>query len=441
MTALATTAEFPEKMSCIFQPQRYKVFWGGRGAGRSWGCARALLLLGTKRAIRVLCVRELQNSIGESVHKVLSDQLDDLGLSQFYDIQKAVITGRNGTTFSFEGIKNNTTKIKSYEGIDYCWVEEANKVSKASWNILIPTIRNPGSEIWITFNPELESDYTYQRFVQSPSEDSFVVKMTWKDNPWFPEVLRKEKDDLALRDPDEYLNVWEGNCKLVLEGAVYAKEMRRAREEGRISRVPWDRDVPVDTFWDLGRADKTAIWFAQRVGMQYRVLRYFEDFGEDIHYYLRYCQSLDYTYGQMHLPHDAKAKRLGSKRTIEEIVRGVYQVRIVPKLSVTDGINAARMIFPNCWFDEAECTDGLACLAHYRYEVTGQRDDKTPIYGDSPIHDWASDGADAFRYMAVDIKSGSRRAGGTEVGRKLAELTEGARRKISQIEPNLNWMR
>lgn len=387
----------------------------------------------------MLCVRELQNSLGESVHKLLSDQIDLLGLSGFYDIQRDKILGKNGTTFSFEGIKNNTTRIKSYEGIDYCWAEEANKISRASWMILIPTIRKEGSEIWITFNPELEQDYTYQRFVVAPGDDTFSVKMSWKDNPWFTEAMRREMVDLRDRDYDEYLNVWEGHCRVMLEGTVYAKEMRRAREENRITRVPWEREVPVDTFWDLGRADRTAIWFAQKVGMQYRILRYFEDSGEDIHYYLRYCQSLEYTYGLMHLPHDAKAARLGSKRTIEEIVRGVYPTKIVPKLSVTDGINAARVIFPNCWFDEQECTDGLHRLARYRYRVLPASDPNAPgQLSDQPLHDEASDGADAFRYLAVAIKAPRREA---EAAGKLSERLIAKAARMRELAPNLGWLK
>src|SRR5258708_18969379 len=166
---MEVNAEFPGHLQILFRPKRRKVLYGGRGAGRSWGCARALLLMGQMRTIRVLCCRELQNSITESVHRVLSDHIESMGLGAFYEIQVAKIIGKNGTTFSFEGIKNNHTKIKSYEGIDYCWVEEADKVSKASWGILIPTIRKNGSEIWLTFNPELETDYTFQRFVKHPN--------------------------------------------------------------------------------------------------------------------------------------------------------------------------------------------------------------------------------------------------------------------------------
>jgi len=406
---MTTNIEFPEPLRCLFLPKRTKVLYGGRGAGRSWGAARALLLQGTTAPLRNLCVRELQNSMADSVHKLLSDQIGAMGLDSFYDIQANKIIGKplqkadktwDSTTFAFEGIKNNTTKIKSYEGIDRCWVEEANKVSKTSWEILIPTIRKEDSEIWLTFNPELKTDYTYKRFVLNPSPDSFVVKMTWRDNPWFPEVLRKEMLELRERDYDAYLNVWEGHCREILEGVVYAKELRAAQEEQRITKVPWDRETPVQTFWDLGRADATAIWFAQRVGMEYRVLRYYENSGPDIHHYLQYCQSLPYTYGDFWLPHDAKAKRLGTKRSIEEIVRNSGRtVRIVPKLSIADGINAGRIMFSSLWFDESNCEEGIDRLRHYRFRVVeGQ-------YSDSPMHDENSHAADALRYMALALRA------------------------------------
>lgn len=394
-------ATFPEPLKCLFEPKRYKILWGGRGAGRSWGVARALLLSGTERPMRYLCARELQNSIAESVHRVLADQITALGLSDFYDVQVNKILGKNGTSFSFEGIKNNVNKIKSYEGIDICWVEEANKVSRNSWGILIPTIRKEDSEIWMTFNPELETDYTYRRFVlEADPSQMHVIKMTWKDNPWFPDVLKDEMERDKRLDYDHYLNVWEGFCLQILEGAIYARELRRAQEENRICTVPYDRGWSVDTFWDLGRADATAIWFAQRVAMQYRVLDYYCATGEgDISHYLHELQGRGYVYGTVWLPHDAKAKRLGTGRSIEEQIKQAgYRVRIVPRLSLTDGINAARMIFPNCWFDETKCEEGLQALRHYRYRVSDGH------YANEPLHDWASDGADAFRYMAIGLK-------------------------------------
>jgi phage terminase large subunit len=393
-------ADFPEPFQILFQPRRYKILYGGRGGGRSWACARALLLLGTQKPIRVLCARELQNSIADSVHRLLADQIAGLGLDHFYEVQNARILGVNGTQFSFEGIKNNITKIKSYEGIDYCWVEEAHKVSRNSWSILIPTIRKEESEVWMTFNPELETDYTYTRFVKDadPSQ-MLVIKTTWKDNPFFPDVLMKEMEAEKARDYDSYLNIWEGFCRQVLEGAVYAKELRKAQEEGRIGRVPWIPESPVSVFFDLGRADATSIWFAQRVAMQYRIVNYYSATGEHIAHFIRYLQRLEYTYDRIWLPHDAYAKQLGTKRSIQEQIKEHgFRTERVTKLSLTDGINAARLIFPNCWFDEDKCEEGIQALRHYRYRIVDGQ------YSNEPLHDWSSDAADAFRYLAISFR-------------------------------------
>ncbi len=432
---MSSPAEFPDHMQVLFLPKRFKVLWGGRGAGRSWGVARALLMIGKSRAIRVLCCRELQKSINESVHKVLKDQIQALGLEDFYRVEVSKIYGKNGTEFSFEGIKNNTTAIKSYEGIDYCWVEEANKVSKSSWNILTPTIRKESpidwrqrgmekpefrAEIWMTFNPDLETDFTYNRFVKDKrlkviervgsngqiwtyqeSPDSFVVKMTHRDNPWFPTVLQDEMEATRLRDLDDYLNVWEGNTKLVLEGAVYKKQLQKVREDGRITDVPWESEIPVDTFWDLGRKDKTAIWFGQEVAMQYRVLEYIEGNGEDIQFWIKELQNKDYNYGTHYLPHDAKAKKLVYKHSIEQQVRDkLKSVIVLKRTGIPDGINMARTFFKKCWFDSLNTADGLGVLGRYKYKVAEGADPDLPNYSNEPVHDEASNGADAFRYMA-----------------------------------------
>lgn len=410
MPTLEVPVNFPPKLEVLFQPKRLKVFYGGRGAGRSWNVARGLLMLGAKRKIVVLCAREFQNSIAESVIKVLALQIEKLKLQAFYDVQANKIFGRNGTEFSFEGIKNNPQRIKSYEGIDYCWVEEAAKVTKESWAVLLPTIRRPGSEIWMTFNPELETDYTYKRFVlEADPEQSFVVKMTYKDNPWFDSdtTLRAEMEYDKRTDYDKYLNIWEGNCRQMLEGTVYMRELRHAQEDERITVVPWANDVGVSTFWDLGRADNTAIWFAQKVGMQVRVLAYYEASGQDLPHFIRELQQRSYFYDCHYLPHDAAHKRLGMPVSIEGMLKRAYpgKVQVVSRLSKNDGINAARMMFPECWFDEGKCATGLHALRNYRYEV------KDGHFSNEPLHDWASDGADAFRYMAVVMKKAPRKTG------------------------------
>ena len=185
--------EFPLKLQGLFKKSRYKIYWGGRGGAKSWGIARALIILGTKKPLRILCAREFQTSIKDSVHKLLSDQVVALGLTEFYEIIDRTIRGKNGTEFNFVGLKNNVANVKSYEGVDICWVEEAQTVSARSWDVLVPTIRKEGSEIWVSFNPELESDATYQRFILNPPENAIVQKINWSDNPWFPDKVNYDK--------------------------------------------------------------------------------------------------------------------------------------------------------------------------------------------------------------------------------------------------------
>ena len=189
-------AQFPEKLAFLFQPARYKVVHGGRGSSKSWGFARALLIQAAQRPLRVLCTREIQNSIADSVHKLLADQIAGMGLESIFTVQQTAIYGPNGSEFIFAGLRTqDINKIKSFEGVDVVWVEEGQAVSKKSWDVLTPTIRKPGSEIWVSFNPDLESDETYQRFVAQPPAGAVVVQMNWRDNPWFPPELEAERQD------------------------------------------------------------------------------------------------------------------------------------------------------------------------------------------------------------------------------------------------------
>lgn len=427
--------ELPEKLQCLFWektpqglPVRYRVLHGGRGGGKTWAAAIALLAKGLEKPIRVLCAREIQNSIQESVHRILADQIYRLGLESEYQVLDKAIRGRNGTEFYFEGIRHNISRVRSYEGIDVCWVEEAVNVPESSWRVLIPTIRKAGSEIWMTFNPELETDYTYVEWVKNSRPDAVVQQVNWRDNPWFTAEMRAEKDLLKSRNLDSYLNVWEGHCRLMLEGAIYAQELRDAQAEGRLSQsVPYDRSVPVDAFFDLGRSDLTAIWFGQKVGFQYRVINYYQGNQKAIGHYLKFLQRLEYTYGTIWLPHDAKAKTIGSELSVEEQTRNKgFRVRIVPNLKIADGINAARTIFPNCWFDPKRCEEGIQCLRRYRYDV----DPNTKQFSKDPLHDQFSHGADAFRYLAVALKA-------PKVERKQSPVNW----FIENLPEGLQWMR
>lgn len=413
--------QFPVKLACLFEKSRYKVLFGGRGGAKSWGVARALLILGAKSELRILCAREFQTSIKDSVHKLLSDQIDALGLNGFYEITQTNIRGKNGTEFAFAGLKNNVTNIKSFEGVDICWIEEAQSVSKRSWDVLIPTIRKQDSQIWITFNPELESDETYQRFVLKPPNDCVVQKINWSDNPWFPETLDLERISLQHRDQESYNTVWEGICRQTVNGAIFAKEMQLAELQGRITKVNYDPMKPVHVVFDLGWSDATAMWFVQFIGMETRIIRYIEDSQQTMSHYLSKLQTFGYVYDTLWLPHDAENKTLAAAgRSIEEIVRNAgFKTRIIGKVPIVDSINAARSIFANCWFDRENCHDGLNCLRHYKYEV----DPDTKQFSKTPLHDSYSHGADAFRY----------------IGLMIAEPKEIRRKKPSYNAPS-SWM-
>lgn len=395
-------AQFPIKLQPLFKKARYKICYGGRGGAKSWGIARALLIMAARKPLRILCAREFQASIKDSVHKLLCDQIEALGLLPFYEITQTSIRGLNGSEFAFIGLKNNPTNIKSFEGVDICWVEEGQTVSRLSWNILIPTIRKTGSEIWVSFNPDLETDETYQRFVVKPPRDAVIIKINWSDNPWFPETLKLEKDALKERDPQAYNVVWEGMCRRTVDGAIFANEMQRAEADDRITKVPYDPTKPVHAVCDLGWSDATAWWFVQFIGMETRLIRYFEGSQRTMTSYLAQLQTFGYVYDTIWLPHDAENKTLAANgRSIEEIVRGAgFKTAIMPRVPVVDSINAARTIFPNIWFDRENCADGLNCLRHYRYEV----DPNTGMFSKNPLHDQYSHGADAFRYIALMIK-------------------------------------
>jgi len=214
VTRIEVAAQIPAKLKFLDQPNRWKVAWGGRAGMKSWAFARALLLQGTQRTLRILCCREIQKSIADSVHYTLKQQVKLLGLEAFYDVRENTIRGHNGTEFIFSGLRTiNIETLKSKEGIDIAWVEEAQSVSEKSWQVLIPTIRKPGSEIWASLNPDLESDPTYQRLILHPPEGAMVVKVGWEDNPWLSEESRKDKDADYARDPESADHIWGGKTR------------------------------------------------------------------------------------------------------------------------------------------------------------------------------------------------------------------------------------
>lgn len=218
--------KFAPKFAPLFRPKRYKTFHGGRGGAKSWAAARALVIMASSKKLRILCTREVQNSIKDSVHKLLKDQIEMLGLNPWFRITNESITSSTGSEFLFKGLRFDPLGIKSTEGVDICWVEEAQSVSSDSWSILIPTIRKEGSEIWVTFNPGEESDPTYQRFIVSPPDDSITVEVNYYDNPYLPETLRKEMEYCKRVDYDAYEHIWLGKPKSISDSVIFRNRYR-----------------------------------------------------------------------------------------------------------------------------------------------------------------------------------------------------------------------
>lgn len=448
--------EFLEKLSfLIFESARFKVAWGGRGAGKTEGMAIALILLSRTKKLRILCLRELQNSIDESIKATLEANITSMGLDNEFEIQNArIICRRTGSEFIFYGLKYNINKIKSLGRIDIAWIEEANNVSKSSWDKLEPTIRGRsqddpngqggpfgnGPEIWVSFNPELDTDETYTRFIlkreqfypdwvvvdkegnvlfdqngkfiQECSDSlnavkkiryAIVVKINWQDNKFFPPDLRMQMGVMQRADETKYLEVWEGHTKQVLDGAIYADELRSILKVGRRGKVPYDPTRPVFTFWDLGHNDKTAIWFIQRVGLEYNVINYYENRLKKLPHYLEYMQSLHYVYGTVYQPHDADNETLAANSIAQQTRDAGFKVITVKRpAKKVNGINAVRTVLPLCNFDEENTTDGWQCLSRYAYKV----DEQTQQFSKEPDHDtpW-SHGADGFQTFALSLIS------------------------------------
>lgn len=422
---MSNVVRFPKIYKPLDEAYRYKILYGGRAAARSWTISRKLLLRGVERPLRILCTRELQKSIKQSVHRLLSDQIEGMGLSGFYDIQQQGIYGKNGTEFMFLGVKSNPEEIKSTEGIDICWIEEGHSLSESSWDIIDPTIRKEGSEIWASYNTRFKFDHIHKTFViDHPPPGSLVIKATYKDNPYFPEVLRNQMEHMKETDYEKYLCIWEGELKQLAEGAIFGKQVIEVKKSNRQTYVPIQKNCEVHTFSDLGKKDQTAFWFMQRVGQEYRFIDYFEGRLEEVEYYTRFIKSQGYLYGTHYMPHDADHDRLGMKRNIKEQFEdgGVRPIEIVDRISEkTTAIQLARDIFPNCWFHKNEETKpdeecegyvswvpkelntrakrvdrGFEALCNYRYKYNDDDD----VYQIKPHHDWASNGADAFMQFA-----------------------------------------
>jgi phage terminase large subunit len=405
LSAARLKVAFPPKLAqVLFEPHRYLVVRGGRGSGKSWAIARALLIQAYAAPLRILCTREIQKSIDQSVLRLLSDQVKELGLSAFYQVMATEIRGKNGSLFTFNGLSDQTSdQLKSLEGYQRVWVEEAQSVSKKSWDTLIPTIRADGSEIWISYNPQLESDETHQRFAVQPPPGTVGVVMNYMDNPWFPKVLAQERlhAETTMR-VDEYRHIWLGECRPSVEGAIYYDAMSQTIAAGRIREVPHDSALKTHVVFDLGMADSMTLILVQKVASEIRVIHYIEgnqrilaDYNAELRALRLDDQPMNW--GSLFLPHDGFHVKHQTGKDDATILRGLgWTVMKVPQTSVNSGIDRLRELFPRIYFHKDRTTRLVECLKRYRWNISQKTGEAA-----HPLHDEYSHGADAARYLAL----------------------------------------
>lgn len=407
MTTQTAQIQIPNKLIPVFNNEaRYRCAYGGRGSGKTRTFALMTAVKGYQlgksgRSGIILCAREHLNSLDESSLQEVKESIQSVDwLNDYYEIGEKYIKSRDGKIhYAFAGLRRNLDSLKSKSKILVAWIDEAENVSEKAWQKLIPTVRDEGSEIWVTWNPESKDSATHKRFRQNTPNDAIIAEINWQDNAWFPNVLEKARlEDLEKR-PEIYQHVWEGDFIVYVEGAYYAPELLKAKNEGRIMSVPYDHGTSVITAWDLGMADTTAIWFAQFVGLETRIIDYYENSGMALDHYVKILRDKGYNYESHILPHDVRVKELTTGKSRLEVLRnlGLNNIHIAPMLGIEDGIQQVRTLIPNCYFDEQKCERGLDALMQYHREW----DDVGKAWRGRPKHDWTSHAADAFRYLAV----------------------------------------
>ena len=396
--------EVPRKLKPLLFPKRYKGAYGGRGGAKSHFFAEQAILKCYTSAARGVCIREVQNSIKDSVKQLLVDKIAKLGLNSFFSVIEGEIRGANGSIIIFKDMQSyNADNIKSLEAYDFAWVEEAQTLSQHSLDLLRPTIRRDGSELWFSWNPRFKTDPVDQFFRKTPPEDAVSVMINWRDNPWFPEVLRKEMDHDMNVDPDKADHIWNGAYGSS-QGAILARWINEADRNGRIvDSVEFDPNgASIDVSGDIGFRDTASWWYWQRCLGGYSLLGYDGDSGLDANDWIPRIQNTIRDLGikklgKIWLPHDAMAKTFQSRHTtVERFLRGfgADRVAVVPQSKKSDQISAARAVVQKCEFHKTRCEAGIDGLLAWEFEWN----DDNNVFSREPLHNWASHPADAFAY-------------------------------------------
>ena len=397
----------------VFMPllghSRYKGVWGGRGSGKSHFFAELLIEDSIMiPGMRAACIREVQKSLKQSSKRLIEDKLKayNLGERAGFKVFREVIETPGDGVIIFTGMQDHTAdSIKSLEGFDRAWIEEAQSISHRSLELLTPTMRKEGSEIWASWNPNRPTDAIDQmlRGDNKPT-GSAVVNANWKHNPWISQVLLQEKDDCLRITPDRYSHVWEGEYATVLEGAYYAKHLSEASLEGRIGFFGKDPLVKTHAVWDIGgtskKSDATAIWIVQYIGEEIRLIDYYEAVGQPFESHVHWLRKRGYEDALMVLPHDGRKHDMVYKVTPEGFLHDAgFTVQSIPNQgagAVLQRVEAARRMFSSCRFHDENTKGGREALGWYH-----EKRDEARGLGLGPEHDWASHGADAFGLVAI----------------------------------------
>lgn len=409
-----TTAqiELPPKLVSVFTGEaRYRGSYGGRGSGKTRSFAKMSAVHGYRCGMageegQILCAREFMNSLDESsLEEVKAAIRSEPFLAEYYEIGEKYIRSKDGRIkYVFAGLRHNIDSIKSKARILLCWVDEAEPVTEEAWRKLIPTVREDGSEIWVTWNPESKRSSTNERFRENPPDGAKIIEMNWRDNPWFPDVLNQERLNDQDKRPHIYDHIWEGDYASAFEGAYYAIHLKKAHDDGRIGNLSHDPLMEVRAFWDIGGtgklSDATAIWVAQFIGKEIRVLDYYEAQGQQLSDHIGWLKDQGWDKCTCVLPHDGGTKDKVYRVSYDTALQDAgFPVIVVPNQgagAARKRIEATRRLFPSMWFDKDRTEGGREALAWYHEKLDEQRG-----IGLGPEHDWASHGADAFGLMAV----------------------------------------
>lgn len=406
----------PQKLHSVFSGRAdVRGAYGGRGSAKTRSFAKMVAVQGLRYGQAgmggiLLCARQFMNSLDDSSLEECKRAIEEEPLlAAYYDVGDKYIRSKDGRiVFTFAGLDRNIASIKSKGRILLCWVDEAEPVSDTAWSILVPTLREEGTdwnaELWVTWNPRRKTAAVESRFRLSKDPLVKIVELNWRDNPMFPAKLERDRQrDLAER-PDRYEHVWEGEYETAVDGAYFARELVQAREDGRIGRVPIDPLMALRTFWDIGgtgaKADACAIWVAQFVGLEVRVVDYYEASGQPLAAHVTWLRSRGYTpdLASVWLPHDGAQNDKVHDVSFQSALRDVgYAVTVVPNQgagAARKRIEAARRLFSSISFDAERTQAGRDALGWYHEK----RDDERGI-GLGPSHDWASHAADAFGLM------------------------------------------